>query len=247
MPQDVAYNATAKKSLNPNQLAVPSYLQRTAIKTSFVILILAFAAITHISADQRSDAILIQGNLAGTQTLQTDSAGVTHVEYSYNDRGRGDHITATWKLDAAGAPTEYEGSCNDYMKAPIEERFDVKIGKAHWKNRSEQGEQSVTGEGFYVPTNAPPEFTGVLARALLKAPGHKLSLLPAGEARIEEAGKLSVNGLSGKVELIQYRIVGLVFTPQSIWLDHDGNTAAAVSSWFSVIPAQYEAAIAQLQ
>src|SRR5204863_1889276 len=97
---------------------------RTAIKTSFVILILAFAAITHISADQRSDAILIQGNLAGTQTLQTDSAGITHVEYSYNDRGRGDHIIATWKLDAAGAPTEYEGRGNDYMKAPIEERFD---------------------------------------------------------------------------------------------------------------------------
>ena|SRR5207248_7767933 len=103
MPQDVAYNATAKKSLNPNQLPVPSYLQRTAIKTSFVIL--AFAAIAQISADQRSDAILIQGNLAGAQTLQTDSAGTTHVEYSYNDRGRGDHITATWKLDTAGVPT----------------------------------------------------------------------------------------------------------------------------------------------
>src|SRR5205823_8242997 len=247
MPQDVAYNATAKKSLNPNQLPVSSYLQRTAIKTSFVILILAFAAITHISADQRSDAILIQGNLAGTQTVQTDSAGITHVEYSYNDRGRGDHIIATWKLDAAGAPTEYEGRGNDYMKAPIEERFDAKNGKAHWKNRSEQGEQSVTGEAFYVPANPPPEFTGVLARALLKAPGHKLSLLPAGAASIEESGKLNVDGVSGKVELIQYRITGLGFTPQSIWLDHDGNTASSISSWFSVIPGDYEPAIAQLQ
>src|SRR5205814_2757441 len=246
MPQDVAYNATAKKSLNPNQLAVPSYLQRTAIKTSFVILILAFAAITHISADQRSDAILIQGNLAGTQTLQTDSAGITHVEYSYNDRGRGDHIIATWKLDAAGAPTEYEGRGNDYMKAPIEERFDVKNGKAHWKNRSEQGEQSVTGEAFYVPANAPPEFTGVLARALLKAPGHKLLLLPAGEASIEESSKLSVNDISGKTELIQYRIIGLSFTPQTIWLDHNGDTVANVSSWFSVVQAPFEKAIPQL-
>src|SRR5204863_3049699 len=124
MLQDVAYNATAKKSLNPNQLPVPSYLQRPAIKTSFVLLILAFAGITQISAEQRTDKILIQGNSAGTQTVRTDSAGVTHVEYSYNDRGRGDHITATWKLDAAGVPTAYEGSGNDYMKAPIEERFD---------------------------------------------------------------------------------------------------------------------------
>ena len=78
------------------------------------------------------------------------------------------------------------------MKAPVEERFDIKNGKAQWKNRSEQGEQSVTGKAFYFPVNAPPEFTGVLARALLKAPDHKLPLLPAGEAKIEESGKLKV-------------------------------------------------------
>ncbi|PYJ14797.1 MAG: hypothetical protein DME96_15030, partial [Verrucomicrobia bacterium] len=152
---------------------------------SVIALTIASAGIAQASAEQCSDKILIQGNPAGTQAVQTDAAGVAHVEYSYNDRGRGDHITATWKLNAAGVPTEYEGHGNDYMKAPIDERFDVKDGRAHWKNRSEQGEQATTGEAFYVPTNAPPEFTGVLARALLKAPGHKLSLLPAGEARIE--------------------------------------------------------------
>ena len=177
----------------------------------FITFVLALAAIAQLSAEQRSDKILIQGNTAGTQTLQTDAAGVTRVEYSYNDRGRGDHIIATWKLDAAGVPTEYEGRGNDYMKAPVEERFDIKDGKAHWKNRSEQGEQSVTGEAFYIPVNAPPEFTGVLARALLKAPGHKLRLLPAGEASIEESGKLGVKDVTGKAELIQYRIIGLSF------------------------------------
>ncbi len=214
---------------------------------SFIALTVAFIGIAQTSAEQRSHKILIQGNAAGMQTVQTDAAGAPRAEYSYNDRGRGDHITATWKLDAAGVPTEYEGHGNDYMKAPIEERFEVKDGKARWKNRSEQGDQAVTGEAFYVPANPPPEFAGVLARALLKAPGHKLSLLPAGEGSIEEYAKVSVDGASGKVELIQYRITGLGFTPQSIWLDHDGNTAASVSSWFSVIPSDYEPAIAQLQ
>ena|SRR5436305_14485073 len=76
----------------------------------FIQLTVALAAIAQVSAEQRSDTILIQGNPAGTQTLQTDKAGTTRVEYSYNDRGRGDHITATWKLDPAGAPTEYEGA-----------------------------------------------------------------------------------------------------------------------------------------
>jgi imidazolonepropionase-like amidohydrolase len=214
---------------------------------SFIALTIMLAGIAQASAEQRNDKILIQGNAAGMQTVQTDAAGAARAEYSYNDRGRGDHITATWKLDAAGVPTEYEGRGNDYMKAPIEERFEIKDGKARWKNRSEQGEQAVSGEAFYVPADAPPEFRGVLARALLKAPGHKLSLLPAGEASIEESGKVSVDGASSKAELIQYRITGLGFKPRSIWLDHDGNTAASVSSWFSVIPAEYEPAISQLQ
>ena len=84
---------------------------------------------------------------------------------------------ATWKLDADGLPIEYTGNGNDYMKAPVEERFEIKDGKASWKNRSEKGEQAVTGKAFYLPMNAPPEIFGVLARALLKAPNHKLALL----------------------------------------------------------------------
>ena len=132
----------------------------------FIQLVIALAAIAQVSAEQRSETILIQGNPAGTQTVQTDKAGVTQVEYSYNDRGRGDHITATWKLDPAGVPTAYEAHGNDYMKAPVEERFQIKDGTATWKNRSEQGKQAITGEAFYVPANPPPEFFGVLARAL---------------------------------------------------------------------------------
>src|SRR5690242_13082649 len=107
----------------------------------FITFIIALAGITQISAKQRSDKILIQGNLAGTQTISIDEAGLTRVEYSYNDRGRGDHITATWKLDDVGVPTQYEGRGNDYMKAPVEEMFELKDHKARWKNRSEQGEK----------------------------------------------------------------------------------------------------------
>ena len=208
----------------------------------FKILILLVAGIAPALASERTDKIFIQGNPAGTQTVKEESAGVTRVEYSYNDRGRGDHIVATWKLDAAGVPTEYQGSGNDYMKAPVEEHFEIKKGKASWKNRSEQGEQAVTGEAFYLPMSAPPEFLGVLARALLKAPNHKLPLLPAGEASIEAAGKVK----TAKGELIEYRITGLGFSPQSIWLDGAG-IPSSVSGWFSVVPDGSESAIQELR
>lgn len=200
-------------------------------------------AMAKTSAEQRTDKIIIQGNPAGTQTVETESGGKTRAEFSYNDRGRGDHIIANWTVDEAGVPIEYEGHGNDYMKASVEERFEIKNGKASWKNRSEKGEQTVTGKAFYLPLNAPPEFLGVLARALLKAPGHKLPLLPAGEASIAEAGKTKTD----KTELTEYRITGLGFTPQPIWLEQDGKTAAQVSSWLSVVPAQYESTSSKLQ
>lgn len=192
------------------------------------------------SAAERTDKIFIQRNPAGTQTVKEEAGGF-RVEYSYNDRGRGDHIIATWKLDAAGVPTEYHGTGNDYMKAPVEEQFEIKNGKASWKNRSEHGEAPVNGEAFYLPMSSPPEFLAVLARALLKAPAHKLPLLPAGEASIEAAGKVSVSSS----EWTEYRITGLSFSPVAVWLDHNGN-GASVSSWFSVVPDALASAVPQL-
>jgi hypothetical protein len=205
-------------------------------------LTLTLIGIAQTLAAERTDKIFIQGNPAGTQTVKEEAGGGVRVEYSYNDRGRGDHIVATWKLDAAGVPTEYQGSGNDYMKAPVEEHFEIKNGKASWKNRSEQGEQAVNGEAFYLPMTAPPEFLGVLARALEKAPNHKLPLLPAGEASIEPAGKVT----TARGELTEYRITGLGFSPQSIWLDNNG-VAWSISGWFSVVPDGSEGAIKELQ
>src|SRR5438445_5825702 len=199
------------------------------------------SAFQQVSGKKRTDKIFIQGNPAGTQTVEHQADGAVRAEYSYNDRGRGDHIIATWELDGAGVPIEYDGGGNDYMKAPIEEHFEIKNGRASWKNRSEQGEQAVSGEAFYLPMNAPPEFFGVLARALLKAPNHKLPLLPAGEATIEQAGKVT----SGNRVLTEYRITGLGFSPQPIWLDHD-CTSVSVSPWFSVVPDGSESSIPRL-
>ncbi len=179
----------------------------------------------------REDQILVQGIVAGSQTITGLGTDSVHAEYSYNDRGRGEHIVASWKLDSAGVPVEYSGSGNDYMKAPVTESFRNTDGKASWQNRTERGEKTVAGEAFYVPNNAPPEFMGVLARALLKAPRHTLWLLPEGEAQLTKGPTVSISG----TELTEYEITGLDFSPASVWLDRDGQTAANLSGWLSVI------------
>jgi len=194
------------------------------------------------AAGARQDEILMLGNPAGSQSVTTGSDGRTHAEFSFNDRGRGDHIVASWKLDEAGVLTEFEASGNDYMKVPVTESFRMAGGKATWSSRSERGSKAVAGEAFYVPVNAPPELFGVLARALLKAPQHRLTLLPAGEARLEKvelpaAEAARIQSPPGTPTL--YTVSGLDFSPTPIWLQPDGTTAAwiAFGGWFSVLPA----------
>src|SRR6476469_4870500 len=95
----------------------------------FASLFFILAGIVQGFGAERSDQIFLQGNLAGKQTVRTEADGTVRAEYSYSDRGRGDHIVATWKLNAAGVPIEYSGSGNDYMKAAVNEAFTLAGGK----------------------------------------------------------------------------------------------------------------------
>ena len=202
--------------------------------TCLLVLAVTARAAAPAPAGVRQDEILMLGSPAGSQSVTMDADGRTRAEYSFNDRGRGDHIVASWKLDAAGVLTEFEASGNDYMKVPVTESFRIAGGKASWSNRSEHGSKALAGEAFYVPVNAPPAIYAVLARALLKAPGHHLALLPAGSATLEKVD------LKGSLEApTLYTISGLDFSPTPIWLQQDGTTAAwiAFGGWFSVLPA----------
>lgn len=216
---------------------------------STIALLLSLAISNAFAAPaKREQIMLLQGKPAGQQIVETTSDGSTRVEYQYSDRGRGDHLKTQWTLDAAGIPVEYSGSGHNYLKVPVDERFSLRDGKASWKNNREQGEKTLTSPAFFLPLNAAPEIHGVLARALLQAPGHKLALLPAGEARLETAGTLDVATAQGPKTLSLYRISGIEFTPDSIWLDADGNTAALImaSGWVSILSPEYQDSLAKL-
>ncbi|QWF16020.1 amidohydrolase family protein [Lysobacter capsici] len=199
-------------------------------------------------AGKQQQTVLMQGKPAGGQTVDTAADGSTRVEYQFKDRGRGDHTKTRWSLDAAGVPVEFNAEGNNYLQVPVHERFSLKNGKASWKNDSENGEKTLSAPAFYLPLNAPPEMQGVLARALLKAPGHTLALLPAGEARLEAAGTFEATTKNGPATLSLYRISGLDYTPGSVWLDAQGNTAALImaSGWVSVIAPEYLDALPKL-
>ena len=186
--------------------------------------------------------VQIHGQPAGQQTVGT-AAGATVADYSYTDRGRGEHIHARWTLDAQSLPLSYEAEGNDYWKTPLKEDFEWRAGRVRWRSRSEHSEQVQTRPAFYVPANPPPEFMGVLARALLRAPEHRLALLPGGEARLREVSRLAASGH----HLVQYQISGMDFMPTPVWLDEQGRTAAVLNDWFEVLDPAALPLLAQLK
>ena len=202
------------------------------ITTPSLTLLAAALALCLGVAQAREDKVQIHGQEVGSQTVDDGAKGSTQAVYRYSERGRGDEIKAAWTLDAQGIPTHYEAKGVDYWKAPVEERFDRTRSKATWHNRVDQGDQPLSAPAFYLPANPPPEFQAVLARALLKAPGQTLALLPGGTATLRKVQTLDLDGQ----HLTLFHITGLDFLPTPVWLNEDGSTAAVLTDWLGTLP-----------
>jgi imidazolonepropionase-like amidohydrolase len=214
------------------------------MNTPIRTLLLAFGLALASTAFAHDDEVRIHGVGVGSQKLQALPDGRVQADYGFSERGRGDQIRATWTLDARGLPIAYDAAGNDYWKVPLTEHFEAAAGQVSWKNRVESGSAPWSAAGaFYLPANPPPEFMGVLARALLNAPQQRLALLPAGSAWLERGAPVVV----GKRRLTLYRIGGVEFTPVPVWLDDKGATAAVIDDWFEVLDDATRPALPRLQ
>ena len=177
---------------------------------------------------------LFSGNRAGSAASRVEADGTQVHTFEFNDRGRGSDTTSRYRLDAAGLPVFVETTGVDYLKSPVHERFERKGTQASWKSSAEKGEREVREPAFFLSLNGPPQESALLAKALLAAPGHRLPLLPTGEARIEELASEEVKngGATRKIKL--YALSGLGFTPGYVWLDENRDLFASVGGWAAV-------------
>ncbi|HKQ14403.1 MAG TPA: amidohydrolase family protein [Steroidobacteraceae bacterium] len=207
---------------------------------------LVFACTAFAQDAQTRYAVLIMEKPAGTQTTAVAADGTRTLSYEYNDRGRGPKLTARVRLDADQIPLSLDMDGVDYLKAPVAEKFTFANGVARWKNSGEAGEQKLSGHAFYLSTQGLPEELGWLAHALLKAPGQRMALLPAGEASIKRADELNVGDGANKRHVTAYLIEGLGFSPSTVWLDDSQNFFASVDRFYSVVRAGWESSVPKL-
>jgi len=192
-------------------------------------------------------AVILVGNRAGEQVVRALPSGGFDVRFEFNDRGRGPKVAERIECDAAGVPTRVEISGNDYFKGAVDERFQRDASSATWQSAQEHGTRPSPGEAFYLPFDGTPLDSGLLARALWRAPAHRLSLLPEGEASIERVGERTLRRGPEKRTVTQYAITGVDFQAIRVWLDDRNEFFASVSGWSSVIPEGWESSLAELE
>ncbi len=215
-----------------------------------IYLILSFSVLLAIPLSAqtvKNYTILLVGNRAGSQKTEIGNDGSRNFSYEFNDRGRGPKIECRMTLDSNGLPAKVSIRGNDYFKSPIEETFQSNAGKASWKNQSEEDSKDAGSRSFYVSINGVPEELGLLASALLKAPGNKIKLLPEGEAQLEKVGDVVVAAKGAKQKVSHYAISGLSFLPSSVWLTDDETFFASVSPWLTTIEDGWEETAVELQ
>jgi hypothetical protein len=189
---------------------------------------------------------LFSGNPAGSASSRVEPDGTRVETFEFNDRGRGSNTTSRYRLDAQSVPASVETTGVDYWKTPVSERFERTGGHASWKSSAEKGEREVREPAFFLSLNGPPQESALLAKALLAAPGHRLPLLPTGEARLEEVTSLPVQAAGRSQTVHLYSVAGLGFTPGYLWLDESRDLFASVGGWGALFRDGWADAVPQL-
>ncbi|HEV8693869.1 MAG TPA: amidohydrolase family protein [Lysobacter sp.] len=217
----------------------------TALSLAMLLASPAFAAET-----LRYVALVDGGKQAGHQIVTTGDDGVTRVDYIFKDNGRGPELKEEFRLGPDGTFTSYHVKGSTTFGAPVDESFKREGDKATWKSTSDQGEQTISGTGFYTPLAGSPADISVALTALAKRADGKLPLIPGGTLSMRKIAEVDVarGDEKRKVQLLAITGVGLV--PQFVWATTDAEPrlfAFIFPGWMQLVEEGWDASAADLE
>ncbi len=216
---------------------VPMFTLRLALLSLLICVLRPLHAAAAESQTLRY-TVVSNGKLAGSEVDTYLPGGRVESAFEFNDRGRGPKVSAVYVLDSNGMPSKVDETGNDYLKAPVDEHFEVKDGIGHWKSTTENG-QGPAGS-FYVSNNGAAAELAFLVAALEKAHGAAVHLLPAGEARLERLTDVTLEDHGQKIHVTDFAITGLSYEPQTVWLDDDHRFFGIPGPWFAFMREGWE-------
>lgn len=211
------------------------------------LLLLALPLTAHAQTSETRYVMEFGGQRAGSGVTRV-TGNERRYSFEFNDRGRGPKNDERVVVGEGGIPVLFEITGHDYWKNPVDERFELKDGKASWHNTSEKQEGlAVTRPSYYLTMNGAPQAVELLVAALLAAPNRTLDMLPTGKARVEPLGSTEVEAGGRKRKVDIYGINGLGFEPFYVWLDETRRFFGADWGWAKLAQEGWEGTLPKLK
>jgi hypothetical protein len=155
-------------------------------------------------------------------TVKDDNSQSVDFKLEWNNRRVS--IKEHYQLDDRGIPINVSVEGISAFGAPVKESYEWSDGHARWQSRSDEGQSRIEENRYYLTVDGIDN--DILLRALLRAPGQELDLLPSGRVKLTEIRKATVekDGISKEVTL--YALSGLDLTPTFLWSDDTGRLFA---------------------
>ncbi|ODT86761.1 amidohydrolase family protein [Phenylobacterium sp. SCN 70-31] len=194
------------------------------IRAAFVLAALALATAQPAAAATQRFTVLANGEKVGHLVAEHEGRAAS-VDYAVSNNGRGPKAKEQIRFDAAGMPVSWTIEGSSLFGSPVSERFAWTDGQAEWTSQADQGRRPAAKPILYIGNDVSPWMLGVYVKALLKAPGRTLPVLPSGEMRLTEVRKITLPGGQGKepVSLTVYELSGIDLSPDYVLVDSRGE------------------------
>lgn len=166
-------------------------------------------------------SVIFAGEAGGQQITKVHDNGSLSVQYSYRDNGRGPTLREEIRLAPDGTFNSYRVTGTSTFGASVDERFARTGSRVEWRSASDRGSLVSPASSMYVPVECSRQVIGLIARALLKAPGGTLSALPAGALKIEKLADATLTEGDRNQRVTLHAISGLSIAPEFVWLTAD--------------------------
>ena len=207
---------------------------------------ITYSSIHAQQADTIRYSVVNNGKIVGRQTSFSKPGGDHYYHYEYNDRGRGPSINTHIRTNEKGMIILQDISGVDYFKNKVQEKFEVKSGRAVWKNKFENENVAFNNQLYSSIDGTPGEAEltyGILKNQL----NNKIAVLPAGNISFKKVKDQTVTGNNNEqlnIQLVGFS--GLGGPPSYSWYSTDGRYFGNLSDWSSIILKGYEKNIAPL-
>ncbi|MDE1150656.1 MAG: amidohydrolase family protein [Azospirillaceae bacterium] len=227
-----------KKRVSPSRIAAKAPL------IAGTLLLWSAGALAAGTTDKLS--IIQNGESIGTVTGVTDGKTV-NVDYYVDDNGRGPKHHETLTIGAGDIPVSWTVAGTSLMGASISENFKWDGGQATWSSQADKGAVPAAKAPLYVVNDDSPWAVGVYARALLKAPGNTMALLPGGAMKLVKVSTTTLGQGSAAVPLTLYRIEGVNLEPDYALLDKSNRLFATFGHHALTVRQGYEKDVPAIQ